>query len=77
MFTRQNSDVGIQTEAVTQCPACGGSGQVRYENLEDRAYGVAGRWQIMECLKCASGWLSPAPVPEDLDQSYVGNVLHT
>lgn len=65
--------MAIRTQPVPQCPACGSSGQVRYENLEDRAYGVAGRWQIMECSKCASGWLNPAPIPEDLGQCYVGS----
>jgi SAM-dependent methyltransferase len=71
MLSRRNGDVVIRTHPVTRCPACGGSGQVRYTNLQDRAYGVAGAWQIMDCSKCASGWLSPAPVPQDLAECYV------
>jgi 2-polyprenyl-3-methyl-5-hydroxy-6-metoxy-1,4-benzoquinol methylase len=27
----------------------------------------------MECSECASGWLTPAPIPEDLGQCYVGS----
>jgi 2-polyprenyl-3-methyl-5-hydroxy-6-metoxy-1,4-benzoquinol methylase len=45
---------------------------VRHADVQDRAYGVAGRWEIAECIKCASGWLNPAPIPEDLGQCYVG-----
>src|SRR5258708_921870 len=73
LLSRQNGEVGIRTQPVTRCPACGSSGQARYESLQDRAYRVAGSWRIMECSKCASGWLSPAPIPEDLGQCYVAS----
>ena len=73
MFPRQNGSVAIRTQPVTRCPACGSSGRTRYENLQDRAYGVAGYWGIMECSNCGSGWLSEAPIVEDLGQCYVGS----
>ncbi len=64
--------MGIRTRPVTQCPVCGSAGRVRHADVQDRAYGVAGSWGIAECAKCGSGWLNPAPIPEDLDQCYVG-----
>src|SRR6266852_9596917 len=70
--SQQNGEMGIRTRPVAQCPVCGGAGRMRHADLRDRAYGVAGRWQIAECTKCGSGWLNPAPIPEDLEQCYVG-----
>jgi 2-polyprenyl-3-methyl-5-hydroxy-6-metoxy-1,4-benzoquinol methylase len=64
--------MGIRTRPVTQCPVCCGVGRVRHPDLRDRAYNVAGTWEITECTKCASGWLNPVPIPEDLEQCYVG-----
>src|SRR6266478_4530139 len=71
-LSRQNGEMGIRTRPVTQCPVCGSAGRVRHADLRDRAYSVAGSWEIAECIKCATGWLNPAPIPEDLDQCYVG-----
>ena len=71
-LSRQNGEMGIRTRPVTQCPVCGSAGRVRHADLRDRAYGVAGSWEIAECIKCATGWLNPAPIPEDLGQCYVG-----
>jgi len=65
--------MNIRTRAVTNCPVCGGAGRARYQDLEDRAYGVPGCWEIIDCLKCGSGWLNPAPLPEDIGQCYVGS----
>src|SRR5260370_21051497 len=69
---QQNGEMGIRTRPVTQCPVCGSAGRVRHADLRDRAYSVAGSWEIAECTKCASGWLNTAPIPEDLGQCYVG-----
>lgn len=65
--------MNIQTRPVTQCLVCGGSGRALYEDLKDRAYGVSGRWKIAQCLECGSGWLNPAPVPEQLGECYAGS----
>src|SRR5260370_25743638 len=71
-LARQNGEMGIRTRPVTQCPVCGGAGRVRHADVRDRAYRVAGSWVSAECKKCASGGLNPAPIPEDLEQCYVG-----
>jgi 2-polyprenyl-3-methyl-5-hydroxy-6-metoxy-1,4-benzoquinol methylase len=60
----------IRTQPVARCPVCGGVGHVRHASLEDRAYGISGSWEIDQCDACGSGWLSHAPVPEDLGQCY-------
>lgn len=54
------------------CPVCGGTGRVRYEDLEDRLFGAPGRWRMRECklAGCASLWLDPAPHPDDLWIAY-------
>jgi 2-polyprenyl-3-methyl-5-hydroxy-6-metoxy-1,4-benzoquinol methylase len=62
----------IRTREVRSCPVCGNSGRVLHDSMADRAYGVPGHWQILRCSQCASGWLNPVPVPEDLGRCYVG-----
>ena len=62
----------IRTRAVQMCPICGHSGRVLHHSVTDRAYGVPGRWQTLRCSHCYSGWLSPAPVPDDVPHCYAG-----
>jgi SAM-dependent methyltransferase len=62
----------IRTREVRFCPVCGNAGRVLHDSITDRAYGVPGHWQILRCSRCASGWLNPVPVPEDLERCYVG-----
>lgn len=54
------------------CPVCGGAGDVRYQDLEDRLFGAPGRWQLRACdvRRCATAWLDPAPHPDDLWLAY-------
>jgi SAM-dependent methyltransferase len=62
----------IRTRPVPVCPVCGQHGDVLHRSITDRAYGVPGQWQTMRCSHCQSGWLNPAPVPDDLARCYVG-----
>lgn len=54
------------------CPVCGGTGRVRYDDLEDRLFGAPGRWRLRCCEArgCATAWLDPAPHPDDLWLAY-------
>ena len=62
----------IRTQAVLVCPVCGHSGLVLHHSITDRTHGVAGQWNTMRCSHCQSGWLNPAPIPDDLAACYVG-----
>src|ERR1035441_293870 len=62
----------IRTRAVLICPICGHPGRVLHPSITDRAYGVPGRWQTLQCSHCDSGWLNPVPVPDDLSRCYPG-----
>lgn len=66
-------EAAVRSREVSACPVCGSGGRVVHSAVTDRAYGVAGVWQTMECRNCGSGWLNPAPLPEDLAACYVGD----
>src|ERR1700730_6250424 len=67
---RTAANTPLRTHAVEVCPICCHRGSVLHHSITDRAYGVAGQWQIMRCFHCHSGWLNP--VPDDLAGCYVG-----
>ena len=62
----------IRTCEIGSCPICGSHGRTAHPSLADRNYGVPGRWQIVRCSQCHSGWLNPAPIPADIARCYVG-----
>jgi SAM-dependent methyltransferase len=62
----------VRTRSVEACPVCGHPGKVVHSSITDRAYGVPGHWQILECSYCQSGFLNPVPVADDLPRCYAG-----
>jgi 2-polyprenyl-3-methyl-5-hydroxy-6-metoxy-1,4-benzoquinol methylase len=49
-----------------------------HENMSDRLFGVVGTWRITRCNDpaCATLWLDPAPVEEDLELAYRDYYTH-
>ena len=41
--------------------------------ISDRAHFVPGTWNIRACSTCASGWLDPQPIAEDIALCYTGD----
>lgn len=60
------------------CPACGAAGVVLHPDLQDRLFGVAGRWRMRRCeiARCGTAWLDPAPHPDDLWKAYQAYYTH-
>jgi SAM-dependent methyltransferase len=59
-------------EHLGRCPSCGSSARaLRLENLEDRAFKVAGgRWNLFDCRGCGSAYLDPRPSVSSIGRAY-------
>jgi 2-polyprenyl-3-methyl-5-hydroxy-6-metoxy-1,4-benzoquinol methylase len=68
----------IRTSRQLECPICGSQGTQLYTDLEDRLFGVAGRWGHRQCSdpSCGLIWLDPAPCAEDLHLAYQSYYTH-
>lgn len=68
----------IRVRSVPACKACASAGATLYEDLSDRLFGVPGSWRIARCLDpaCASLWLDPAPIDEDVPLLYGAYYTH-
>lgn len=62
----------IRTFKRPLCQNCSASGEVLYQDLEDRIWSIPGKWTIRQCsnAKCGMCWLDPSPVIEDLPLLY-------
>jgi SAM-dependent methyltransferase len=62
----------LAVEPQPACPVCGGPGTVRYAQITDRFFGVAGRWNFRTCdgTPCGTLWLDPRPTPADIGKAY-------
>ena len=67
---------GIRTCDAPQCSACGAAGAVLYRDLEDRLFGIPGRWSLLRCDACARVWLSPRPEASEIAKLYAGYHTH-
>jgi 2-polyprenyl-3-methyl-5-hydroxy-6-metoxy-1,4-benzoquinol methylase len=54
------------------CPNCSTQGEVLYKDLDDRIWGIPGKWTIKRCAnaKCGMCWLDPVAINEDLPLLY-------
>lgn len=66
----------IRTTPRTRCVACGAEGSLRHAAVPDLMMGLPGVWNVHACSACASLWLDPSPVPEDLPLAYEGYMTH-
>jgi len=73
------ADRQIRRSARDKCPACGTAGPVIYNDLADRQYGVPGQWSLRQCTepRCATLFLDPVPIAEDLVQLYARDDFYT
>ncbi len=66
----------IKTEEKKECLICGKEGEILYENLEDRLFGVPGRYGFRTCRDCEIIWQSPRPVKEEIEKCYENYYTH-
>ena len=71
-----NNGPEIKTEQINQCLLCGRLGTTRYTNLPDRLFDTPGVWELQVCPACGLTWLSPRPVAEDIQQTYLEYFTH-
>lgn len=69
----------IHTRRQPSCHVCGSAGEVLYEGLKDRLFGVPGEWTLRRCLdeNCGLLWLDPMPVNDALPGFYKSYYTHS
>ena len=75
----QQSDNKIRAHSCLDCYLCGTQGQPLYQELQDRLFGVPGKWNLRKCsnLECGLVWLDPMPLEEDIGKAYKSYYTHT
>ena len=65
-------------EKVPACPVCGSTERaVRFGSLVDRTFFVApGKWTLMQCENCRSGYLDPRPTADSIGLAYSNYYTH-
>ncbi|MEX0809109.1 MAG: class I SAM-dependent methyltransferase [Dongiaceae bacterium] len=60
------------------CFLCGGTGRILHEGLQDRLFGVPGKWSFRLCDSpdCGLVWLDPKPLESDLPNAYASYYTH-
>lgn len=78
MTASANEVGGFAVEPVAQCGACGSAGDVLYRDIDDRLFGVPGRWSVRRCRNAACGalWLDPRPTEADIGRAYQTYYTH-
>ncbi len=64
----------IRIKNIDACYLCGSDGSVLFDGMEDRLFGVPGRWNYKTCSACGLYWLTPRP--ENLSQTYITYYTH-
>ena len=60
----------LRLEEFPRCIICGICGEQIYEQIEDRRFNVAGKFNFSLCPACGLLWLDPRPVISDLHKCY-------
>ncbi len=65
-------------EEVRTCPVCDGPDRAPlHDGLTDRVFGSApGRWRLVRCTGCGSGYLDPRPTAESIARAYAVYYTH-
>jgi len=73
-----HDDNKIRTYLCPDCYVCQTKGEPLYEDLEDRLYGVKGKWNLKKCPnhECGLIWLDPMPFVEDICKAYLNYYTH-
>ena len=77
-MTALTSAPSIRTTARSQCALCGQLGEPLYTDLEDRLFGVLGKWTLARCSerRCSLIWMDPMPIEADLGKAYHSYYTH-
>ena len=77
MLDVQNNNE-IRSYSCPNCYLCGTSGNLLYQGLKDRLFGVSGEWDLKRCPnpECGLVWLDPMPLEEDLEKAYQAYYTH-
>ena len=60
----------INTESISNCPACGYQGEIALEECRDRICKLPGNWYFRRCQYCSSLWLDPRPSRSSIPSLY-------
>lgn len=66
----------IYVHQVPNCSTCGYKGVTLHDNLQDKLFGVIGKWGMLQCPKCRMAWLNPMPNVEDIWKAYKTYYTH-
>jgi 2-polyprenyl-3-methyl-5-hydroxy-6-metoxy-1,4-benzoquinol methylase len=66
----------LRMEAVPRCLLCGTPGTPLYRDLEDRLFGVPGRFHFSQCVRCGFVWLDPRPTRAEIPRCYEHYYTH-
>lgn len=68
----------IRTRPHPKCYLCGMPGDLLYEGLKDRLFGLPGKWNLKKCSnkECELIWLDPTPIEEDIGKAYKNYYTH-
>lgn len=74
----QEEKKALRTRPMPNCSICKAKGNLIYEGLNDRLYGVPGKWNLRKCLNpdCSLIWLDPIPLEEDIIKTYKNYYTH-
>jgi 2-polyprenyl-3-methyl-5-hydroxy-6-metoxy-1,4-benzoquinol methylase len=74
----KETEVHIATAPALHCYLCGEPGELLYQNLTDRHFGVSGQWNFRKCKNSACGivWLDPLPLEKDIGKAYQNYYTH-
>lgn len=72
------TDARMRTRPCPNCYLCGAGGKELYKDLEDRLFGVPGKWNFRRCTDsdCGAIWLDPLPLEEDIYKAYLSYFTH-
>jgi 2-polyprenyl-3-methyl-5-hydroxy-6-metoxy-1,4-benzoquinol methylase len=73
-----NVNDGIEVQDAATCYLCGAEGHLLYGNLQDRIFGVQGKWNLKKCCnpECELLWLDPVPTEANLHKVYETYFTH-
>jgi len=73
---RDKNMKSLQMEGNPDCYLCGKPGELLYQNLNDRLFGVAGQFNIKLCKPCELLWMDPRPSSKDIAKCYENYYTH-
>jgi len=68
----------IKVVSHPNCYFCGTKGEILYKDLEDRLFGVPGKWAFKRCpnIGCGLVWLDPMPLADQIPKLYEKYYTH-